>query len=297
MDVKSAVALSIIRLLGLMNLRVARQLGRFIGWLMRATKSRMFKVTQKNIELCFPDMPADEQQALVKASLAETSKAIAETGIAWGGTDEAFIRNQNLILKVRNEHLILDAIKKDKGVLLLALHFGNWEWFSGGVPKYLDNAMALYKMAKMPGLEKAMLDARAISGVKLVSGNREGVETFVEHYAQHQSCIIVPDQEPSEKSGVWAKFFGIEALTPKFIHNLIMKNPEGTALNTYMKRIEGGFEMVFEAVEPEIYSEDLVTSAQAMNKGFEKCIADDLSQYQWEYKRFKRNAQGYYEGL
>ena len=297
MDAKSAVALSIIRLLGLMNLRVARQAGLFIGWLMGATKSRMFKVTKKNIELCFPEMPEDEQRALIKASLAETSKAIAETGIAWGGTDEAFYRNQNLILKVRNEHLILDAIKKDKGVLLLTLHFGNWEWFAAGVPKYLDNAMALYKMAKMPALEKAMLEARSISGVKLVSGNREGVEKFVEHYANQNSCIIVPDQEPSEKSGVWAKFFGIDALTPKFIHNLIMKNPEGTVLNTYMKRIEGGFEMVFEAVESDIYSEDLETSANAMNKGFEKCIADDLSQYQWEYKRFKRNTEGYYEGL
>lgn len=297
MDAKSAVALSILRLLGLMNLTVARQFGRFIGWIIGATKSRMFKVTQKNIELCFPEMPKAQQQALIKASLAETSKTIAESGIAWGGTDEAFIRNQNQILKVRNEHLILDAIKKDKGVLLLTLHFGNWEWFAAGVPKYLDNAMALYKMAKMPGLEKAMLDARAISGIKLVSGNREGVEKFVEHYAQQNSCIIVPDQEPSEKSGVWAKFFGIDALTPKFIHNLIMKNPEGTVLNTYMKRIEGGFEMVFEAVEPEIYSEDLATSAQAMNKGFEKCIADDPSQYQWEYKRFKRNTEGYYNDL
>ena len=297
MDAKSAVALFIIRLLGLMNLKVARALGSFIGWLVRVTNSRMYKVTQKNIELCFPEMPKAEQQVLVKASLAETCKTIAETGIAWGGTDEAFYRNQNLILKVRNEHLIQDAIKKDKGVLLLTLHFGNWEWFSAGVPKYLDNAMALYKMAKMPGLEKAMLDARSISGVKLVSSNREGVEKFVEHYAAQNSCLIAPDQEPSEKSGVQAKFYGLEALTPKFIHNLIMKNPEGTVLNTYMKRIEGGFEMVFEAVEPAIYSEDLETSANAMNKGFEKCIADDLSQYQWEYKRFKRNAEGYYNGL
>lgn len=297
MDAKSAVALSIIGLLGLMNLTVARQFGRLIGWLMGVTKSRMFKVTKKNIELCFPDMPANEQQALVKASLAETSKAIAETGIAWGGDKKKFLRNQNQILNVRGEQLILDAIKKDKGILLLTLHYGNWEWFISGVPKYLSESMALYKMAKMPGLEKAMLEARAIGGVKLVSGNREGVEKFVDHYANQKNCIIVPDQEPSEKSGVWSKFFGIKALTPKFIHHLIQKNPEGTVLNVYMKRIEGGFEMVFSAVEPDIYSEDLETSALAMNKGFEKCIADDLSQYQWEYKRFKRNEEGYYNGL
>ena len=123
------------------------------------------------------------------------------------------------------------------------------------------------------------------------------METFIQHYVDKKACIIVPDQEPSEKSGVWSEFFGVSALTPKFVYSLIQKNPEGIVLNSYMKRIPGGFEMVFEKVEEEIYSTDIEVSARAMNLGFEKCVREVPSQYQWEYKRFKKNKERLYKGL
>lgn len=296
MDAKSAVALSIIRSLGLMSLPVARKFGSVIGWLVRKTDSRMYKVTQKNLELCFPDMPEQDRQALVDKSVEQTAITLAETGVAWAGTEKKFRRNEAKIQNVVNAHLFEEAVAEGKGLLLLTMHFGNWEWVTSYLPQRCD-LLAMYKMAKMPGLEKAMLEAREASGIKLVAAGKEGVMKFTQHYQDKKACIIVPDQEPSEKSGVWADFFGISALTPKFIHHLIQKNPEGKVLNVYMKRVEGGFDLVFQDVESEIYSEDVEVSAAAMNKGFEKCIADDLSQYQWEYKRFKRNPEKYYKGL
>jgi KDO2-lipid IV(A) lauroyltransferase len=296
MDVKSAIALSIIRTLSLFNLSMARKFGHGLGVLLCAAKSGMYKITVKNLELCFPEMPEVERLALAKRSVIETSKTVAETGIAWGGSEAKFLRNEKQIKNIRNLHLFEKAVKDDKGLLMLTMHYGNWEWVTSYLPKHCD-LLALYKMAKMPGLEKAMLDARKSSGTKLVAAGREGVSKFIKHYQDKKACIIVPDQEPSEKSGIWSEFFGIPALTPKFIHYLIQKNPEGTVLNVYIQRVEGGFDLIFKEVESEIYSSDLATSALAMNKGFEKCIAGDLSQYQWEYKRFKRNKDKFYQGL
>lgn len=296
MDIKSGIALSIIRTLGLMNLPMARGFGRFIGWLLKVTDSRMYKVTLKNLELCFPNMAKSQRETLAVESLKQTGQTIAETGIAWAGTEKKFRQNEAKIQNVVNAHLFDQAVADGKGLLLLTMHYGNWEWVTSYLPQRCD-LLAMYKMAKMPGLEKAMLEARKASGIKLVAAGKEGVMSFTQHYQDKKACIIVPDQEPSEKSGVWADFFGIPALTPKFIHYLIQKNPEGTVLNVYMKRVKGGFDLVFKEVDSNIYSEDLVTSATAMNKGFEACIAEDLSQYQWEYKRFKRNKDGFYEGL
>ncbi len=296
MDIKSAIALFIIRSLGLMNLTMARKFGHFIGWLLKTTNSRAYKVTRKNIELCFSDKTPAQQLKLANESIVETGKTIAETGVAWAGTYEKLRQNETQVLSVKNVHLFDEAVAKKKGILLLTMHYGNWEWYSCYLPERC-NSMGLYKMAKLPGLEKAMLKARESSGMQLIPATASGVKTYIEHYKNHGACLIVPDQEPSEKSGVWADFFGINTLTPKFIHHMIQQNPEGTVLNTYMKRIKGGFELVFNEVEADIYSEDLLTSAVAMNKGFETCIADAPSQYQWEYKRFKRNPKGYYKGL
>ena len=296
MDIKSAIALFVIRALGFMNLSLARFIGRFIGAIVRISNSRMMKVTQKNLALCFPHKSEQQRAELARASVNETCKTMCEAGLAWAGTEQKFRRNENQIVAVRNGHLFEKAVSDGKGLLLLTMHLGNWEWVTSYLPQRCD-LMALYKMAKMPGLEKAMLEARASSGIKLVAGNREGVEKFVKHYGNKGACIIVPDQEPSEKSGVWSEFFGIPALTPRFIHVLIRKNPEGCVLNVYVKRVSGGFEIVFSEVEPGIYSEDLETSAKAMNVGFEKCVLDAPEQYQWEYKRFKRNPEGHYKGL
>ncbi len=180
---------------------------------------------------------------------------------------------------------------------MLTLHFGNWEWMNAALPQRSKHLMGLYKMAKMPKLEKNMLESRERCGVVMVPGTREGVERFIQNYQEGNCCLIAPDQEPSKKSGVWAEFLGQPAWSPKFIHQLIQENPRGKVLYTYMRRIKGGFELVFEEVDSDIYSKDLVISATGMNKGFERCIASDPAQYQWDYKRFKRNPDKFYKNL
>lgn len=296
MDIKSALALGFIHSLGALSLPRARQLGSAIGNALCFTKSRMYKVTLKNIQLCYPQMPADQQQQLAKSSLQETAKTIAETGIAWGGTPEKFKRNAAMIREVRNQHLFDEALAKKEGVLILTPHIGNWEFISCWLPQRC-NLMALYKIAKMPGFEKAMLKAREDSGAKLVPGTGQGVKAFFQHYIDKHVTMILPDQEPSVKSGVWADFFGINTLTPKIVHSMIQKNPKGTVLFAYNLRTPTGFEMVFRGGDEGIYSEDVEQSALAMNKGIEACIADAPAQYQWDYKRFKKHPDRFYKGL
>ena len=296
MDIKSALALGLIHSLGALSLPRARKLGAAIGNALCATNTRMYKVTLKNIQLCFPEMPIQEQQALAKASMQETAKTITETGIAWGGTVEKFERNAAKIENVRHQHLFDDALAKKEGVLILTPHIGNWEFLSCWLPQRC-RLMTLYKIAKMPGFEKAMLKAREDSGAKMVPGTREGVKAFFKHYEDKKVTMILPDQEPSLKSGVWANFFGISTLTPKIVHSMIQKNPKGTVLFAYVLRTENGFELVFRALDDAIYNSDPEQSALAMNKGIEACIADAPAQYQWDYKRFKKHPDKLYKGL
>lgn len=296
MDIKSAIALGLIHSLGALNLKGARAMGSAIGSLLCLSNSRMYKVTQKNIELCYPDLPKAGQQSLAKQSVKETAKAIAETGIAWGGSKVKFARNAAMIEQVRNQELFDAALAKGDGIMILTPHLGNWEFISSWLPQRCD-LMALYKTAKMPGFEKAMLKAREDSGATLVAGTARGVKGLFDHYKNKKVIMILPDQEPAPKSGVWADFFGVSALTPKVVHSMIKKNPQGTVLFAYVIRTKNGFELIFRGLSDDIYSEDVNMSAQAMNKGIEACIADAPAQYQWDYKRFKQHPAKYYNGL
>ncbi|MEH6346859.1 MAG: hypothetical protein V7785_17320 [Bermanella sp.] len=119
MDIKSAVALFVIRSLSSLNLPLARTLGSGFGQLMARTNRSMYKVTLKNIQLCFPDMLPQLQRRLALESVKETSKTMAEAGLAWAGTDEKFQRNASQIVNVKNAQLFEEAVSADKGVLLL----------------------------------------------------------------------------------------------------------------------------------------------------------------------------------
>lgn len=297
MDVKSRLVLMVIYLLSLLSLKGARRLGRFIGWFLRVSNGTMYKVTRKNIELCYPDLDEAARERFVRDSLFHTGCQIAETGLAWGGDPEQRAKAVSFVKKERNPEVFDDALAKGKGVIMLAPHFGNWEFFAHFLPQKCD-LMAMYKPARMPVMEQRMLESRSQGGVKMVSAGREGVINFIKHYRKGGACFILPDQEPPSKSGIWSSYFGVPALTPKFVHYMIKKNPEGTVILAHMKRTEEGFEIIYSNVDDAMYDADMETSVTAMNRTFERCInKDGAEQYQWDYKRFKKNPEKFYRNL
>ncbi|GAA5316700.1 MAG: lauroyl acyltransferase [Candidatus Pelagadaptatus aseana] len=298
MDIKSRIVLSVLWLLSFLTLGGARRFGAFIGWLLRVTNSQTYKVTRKNIELCYPSLPEVEREKIVRGALFHAGCTAAEAGIAWAASERQLQANDKLITNVINEELLFAGLDKGKGVLLLMPHYGNWELFASYIPRRIGVGVAMYKSAKMPLLDQRMRESRELSGFKLLAAGRKGVIDFMKAYRQGQTCIILPDQQVSEKSGVWSSFFGIPAITTKFVHYLIKKNPEGVVLVTHVKRIESGFEIRFSEPEAGIFDDDLQASTDAMNQSFEKKIdADGTEQYQWSYKRFKKNPEKHYRNL
>ena len=138
MDIKSAVSLGVIHSLSLLSLPMARLLGSGVGRFLAFSNSKMHKATLKNIEFCFPEMLPELQRRLALESVQQTCTTIAETGLAWAGTDEKFKRNASYIVSVKNVHLFEEAVANDKGILLLSMHLGNWEWLTSYLPQRCD---------------------------------------------------------------------------------------------------------------------------------------------------------------
>lgn len=291
MEFTSYAVITIIKLLGLLNLAGARIVGRYIGWFLRVSNSVMYQVTCRNIELCYPYLHKHEQEVLANASIDHAGMSIAETGIAWAGGGDALADSERYIKQVHNLELFNAALASDKGLMMVVPHFGNWEFLNSWLPGRCE-VTVLYKMAKMPAFERWMLKQRQRGGVKLVRGNRAGVEKIFEQFCCGGTVLFAPDQEPSRKSGVWAPFYDIPALTSQLPHQLLQKNPKGVVLYCFLRRVEGGFDLHFNQAPAALYDQDPVVSATALNKGFAQCIAEDPAQYQWNYRRFKRRPEG-----
>lgn len=138
-----------------------------------------------------------------------------------------------------------------------------------------------------------MKAVRSRSGSELVATDRRGIMRLFSILRENGVVGILPDQTPRKEGGDFAPFFGIPTITMTLASKLIHKTG-AKPLITYAQRLPDarGFKIVIREAEPGMASKDMSESLTALNRSVEKCIADVPTQYQWEYKRFRRTAPG-----
>jgi KDO2-lipid IV(A) lauroyltransferase len=281
---KALFVISLLKLLSKLSLKNAQAFGSLIGRLFWLGDSKLTRVTKTNIELCFPELTAQEQQELIKASLRETGKVFTEFGAMWEWPTE---KTLTLIKSVEGKEYFDQAFARDRGVIVLAPHHGNWE-LVGLYLSTLRPMAALYKPPKIPELESYMSSVRGRHGSQLVPTDKRGVIRLFSILREQGMVGILPDQVPGGTGGVFAPFFNVPANTMKLVSRLVQKTGCEVVSLCAMRRPNGeGFDMVFRKADPEIYSDDVEVSVAALNRSVESCVKACPEQYQWEYKRFK----------
>ena len=279
----------VLKLLALLSYANTQRLGRFIGRILWMGDSSLMRVTKVNVELAFPDLSNDEQQALIKSSLTETAKLFCEFGAMW---EWPIAKSLSLIQSVEGKELFDLASQQKKGLIVLAPHHGNWE-LVGLYLSTLRPMAALYRPPKIKPLEDYMSSVRGRQGSELVPTTKRGVVRLFSILRENGMVGILPDQVPGGTGGVFAPFMGVESNTVKLVSRLIEKTDCLVLSLVAMRREDGtGFDMIFRKADPEIYSSDLMTSVTAMNRSVEECVRYQPEQYQWEYKRFKDARKG-----
>ncbi|MDH5369622.1 MAG: lysophospholipid acyltransferase family protein [Gammaproteobacteria bacterium] len=276
-----------LRGLAFLSLKNCHRLGALLGWLISVTPNRHHFVTTTNVKLCFPEMDSAQQQQLVKQSLIETGKTATEISPMWQWSKEKLF---NSIKSIKGEELLQQALKENKGVILAAPHLGNWELLGQYLAdKYPTTCM--YQKPKIKELDSIIRNGRQRFGVKLVPTDNQGIRAMLKSLKNNELVCILPDQEPSEGNGVFAPFFGIQAYSMILISRFAKKTG-ATVLTIYGKRLTNGegYEIVFSPLD-KISEGSLEESVTYLNSEMEKCIRDIPEQYQWSYKRFRRQPE------
>jgi KDO2-lipid IV(A) lauroyltransferase len=229
-----------------------------------------------------------EIKVLALDSILETTQTAFELAVDWTQPADQLLK---LITHTENEALLEDALKKKKGIVFIAPHFGNWELANFYMADKCD-LLVMYKPAESAALDQLIYQARERT-TNMVAADKRGVLALYKGLAAGKVTGVLPDQEPTVKSGVWAPFFGVTALTPRLVAKLV--NDTGAiAIGYGCQRNPDGktFHVFYEPVEAEFYTDNTEASAAAMNRCVERIIMRDPKQYQWEYKRFKRRPAG-----
>lgn len=285
MSLKGRISVLLIRVIGYLPLCLARRLGAMLGWLLWHINSREAKVTQYNIDLCFPALSSSERRQLSCSSLKETAKLAMEICVIWGN-DFNWIEKK--ITKVHGQAILDHAIAQGKGVIVLAPHIGNWEVLGRVLPQYAPTTN-LYQPPKQRFIEPLMRESRGRDGAKLAPANMRGVSQLLKALKAGGITGILPDQCPDEGGGIFSPFCGYLAYTITLVHGLLQRT-DAKVILALAKRVKGGFELQYIEAPKEIYDADQQVSVDGLNKAIEACISIAPEQYQWEYKRFKMKA-------
>ena len=286
---KGALVVGFLRLFALLPWRAVQAVGAAIGWLMWKLPNRSREVTRINLAGCFAHLPADQRERLVGESLRDIGKTLTESACAWIWPAN---KTLGLIKQVEGMHVLQDALNSGKGVVLISSHLGNWEVLLQYVCS-LCKPIILYRPIKLKAVDELLVKQRVQLGNSLAPSTKEGILSLVKQVRKGGVAGIAADPEPSLSSGVFVPFFGVPALTSKFVPSLV-KDRKAEAVFMHALRLDdgSGYRVVIEAAPEALYGEDIEAAVAALNQGIEKQVRQAPSQYMWNMKRFKKRPEG-----
>jgi KDO2-lipid IV(A) lauroyltransferase len=278
-----------LRLLSLLPAFLLEALAQVLLFFSLVFGGRNKRITAINIKLCYPNLSAQEQQTLVKQSLLQTLRTALEMPKVLFQSTE---KNLSRLSSITGAELIEQYQAAGNGVIVIAPHFGNWEYIGPYLGKHYQSII-LFKPSELEVVNDIIRYGRGRSGVRIVPTDKKGVMAVLKYLKQGGVTGILPDQVPDDKaSWMMAPFMGHAAPTMTLIANLTNK-PNIKAVMGAAKRLDdGSFALSFSQVDDALYSKDALASATALNKAIETLIAEAPDQYQWEYKRFKFDEHG-----
>ncbi len=286
---KGKIAVLVIKLVGSLPLFLAQSFGIVLGRLSILFNTREVKIARRNLELCFPELNDDSRKSLLHTSFQHSGMLVCEIARIWC-SDSAWAASH--IKQVYGEELLEQALSQKKGIVIILPHLGNWEMLNAWLTPKME-LIAMYSPAQLREVDEFMLKGRSRTGLKLAEASPKGIVKLITSLRSRENLIILPDQEPGRQNGIFAPFFGIEALTMTLISKLLHKSG-AIPLLVYVQRkdVGQGFDIVIKNVSEAILDSDMYHSVSALNQAVEDAVREVPEQYMWGYKRFRHRPEG-----
>lgn len=273
-------------------IRIQWLLGKLVGLLAyRLARSRR-RIAEVNIRLCFPELTADQQSALVKQAFIANGIGLLELGIAWF-RDPARL---TAITQVHGLEHFEHALAQGKGVLLLGGHYSTLDLGGSLVTEFID-VDVMQRDHNNPLMNAVMTRARERRyGIVLGAKDLRGLFRSLK---QNRAVWYAVDQDYGRKDIVFAPFFDVPAGTITATSRIAERSGCKVVPFSHFRRDDGpGYDIYFHPALEGFPSGDDLKDATLINQTIEREIRRAPDQYLWMHRRFKtrpdQNAPGFY---
>ncbi len=274
---------ALLRLLSLIPLAWLHVLATPVGQLLSLLPWRKNTIIATNLELCFPELDDRQRRALHRANLVAMTRLALETPAASFWSKPKLLRS---IRSVQGWEHVEQARREERSLLFVSGHIGNWELLTLYLSVHLPMVF-LYRAPQSSGADRLIRDTRGRFGAELAPSGSPAMRLILRQLASGGGVGLLCDQQPKQGEGVFAPFFGIEALTMTLVNRLVRHTGCQPLFIDCRRQGPGhGFAIHIEPADPALGADDIRLATTTMNQAVETMVRRAPEQYLWIYKRF-----------
>jgi KDO2-lipid IV(A) lauroyltransferase len=287
-NIAAKALLGLVWLLHWLPLPLLAALGRGVGALLHAFGRGRRQVALRNLELCMPELPALERQALVREHFRWLGRSLLERGLLWYASPA---RLKRLIHVEGDVHL---AENSERPVMWLVPHFMALDVAGAATQLFQTRHVAsIYQAQSNPVLDTAMRQGRLRFGRGEVFARQESALPLVRAVKRGAAFFNLPDMDFGARDAAFVPFFGVPAAT-LLAPSRLARSLKMVVQPVVAEALPGGrgYVVRFEAPWTDWPSDDAEGDARRMNAWIESEIRRCPAQYLWVHKRFNTRPPG-----
>jgi KDO2-lipid IV(A) lauroyltransferase len=285
------LAAALARIFGLLSPAAASRVGIAIGDLARILDSRHRRIARKNLRMAFGEAMSEEE---INGVIKGVFRNIGQTATEFFQIPSLTYEKALHMIAPEHRERLDRCLEDDRGVVLLASHFGNWELMAtaGAVAGYKISAVA--RPLDDPDLEKIIRGIRESSGLQIIP-RRTSALAVVRKLKRNEMVGILADQN-TRVQNVFVDFFGIKAATTPGPAILALRT--GAHLVPVFMHREGPGKhrlIVEEPIEPVRTGNqetDVIATTQKCVDILEEYVRKYPSQWFWIHRRWRSRPHG-----
>lgn len=265
-------------------LRASEWTGRRLGDIVWFFFPYRFQVMINNMDIVFPDKSYAEKLRIAHKVYRFYGMMVMQF---FGQTKQ---KNQKILLentRVEGLHYLNKELERGKGVILTALHFGNWEYLATWMNLTGIKTSGIYKIMKNPLSDAFFLNLRLSFGdsMEMIS-TKNGMRAYQNALKHNRVLAVAVDQNAHEK-GVRVEFFNNTTSIAKGTA-VLQYRTDASVMGVIPLYKSGRLHVTFFPInleKPEKLNEISISeSIQKMMSYYEPVIKANPEQWMWFHK-------------
>ena len=270
-----------------LSLTQLQKLGRGVGSFAYQVLRKDRGIVEKQLELIFPELDAAQRIQWTRECFGHFGQMLFEFLSL-----PQILRDEANLLQVENEEALTSAINGEKGVILLAMHTGNWELISAYAKRIGLKMKAATTNVPDPRINELIVSQREHGNMEIIRrGTSTAIRKLLSCLRNKEVLVLAIDQDTNVLS-TWVPFFGIPAKTPVGAAIFALKTGATVVSYNVIRQADGTFKMRFETLggfvrqHPEM-EQDVYAVTRKINLHLEQRIREIPQQWAWFHRRWR----------